>query len=255
MSPEEQPTESVIQNHISQIRTDPAVLRWVSGESDLEEDVVVAARRKFFDRYLPAVYSFLRMLLRDAGETDEVAQQFAVRVMERSFRGYSPSRGRFRDYLKTTLRNMVTDHWRGVQRRRRFAGEIAEANVVDVPEPNNLDIALEPGEEQLETLLERTFARLREVKQSARPTFYEVLDYVARHPDQTSDAAAASLSLELSLAKPINSATLRQTLKRAREKFRELLLEELAVPPGPRQAEITQERLQSLGIDAFFKVV
>jgi len=245
--------QDLIASHISQIRTDPIVLRWVGDESDLEDDVVVVARRRFFDRYLPAVYTFLRMLLRDAGETDEVAQQFAVRVMERSFRGYSPSRGRFRDYLKTTLRNMVNDHWRGVQRRRRFAGESVDAAAVEVPEPSELDLALEPGEEQLEGLLERTFARLREIKQSARPTYYEVLDYVARHPDQSSDVAAASLSLELTLAKPINSAALRQTLKRARDKFRELLLEELMVPAGPRQAEIVRERLELLGIDAFFK--
>jgi len=240
--------------HISQIHTDPVVLKWLtSSPTDLGDDVVTAARRRFFDRYCGPVYTFVRTMLSDPNATDEVVQQFAVRVMERSFRGYRPEKGRFRDYLKTTLRNMVTDYWRGVQRSRRFAGESIDATQIDVPDPSGLDTAMTAAEGDLEGLLERTFDRLRQTRQSARPTYYEVLNHVSRHPDQTSEAAAAALSLELALPKPLNAAALRQTLRRARERFRELLVEELGIDRGPGYQQQLHERLELYGILEFFQ--
>lgn len=247
--------EKQVQRHLSQIYTDPAVVRWLSGASDLGNDLVTTARRRFFERYSEAVYAFVRQLLRDPGATEEVVQQFAVRVLDRSFRGYSPEKGRFRDYLKMTLRNMVTDYWRGVQRSRRFGGESIDVAAVEIPEPAELDGVLSAEEGELESLLERTFARLSDVRQSARPTYYEVLSHVAKYPDQSSDEAAAALTLELSLPKPINAAALRQTLRRAREKFKELFLEELGVPASPNREELIQERLSAMQVSRFFNAV
>lgn len=240
--------------HISQIHTDPLVVRWLTADqSDLGEDLVTTAQRRFFDRYCNPVYAFVRKMLSDVNATDDVVQQFAVRVMEKSFRSYNPERGRFRDYLKMTLRNMVTDYWRGVQRSRRFSGEQFEDRLLEVPDPTSIDDAISVQEGELESLLERSFERLRAIPQTARPTFYEVLIHVTRNPDQSSETAATALSLDLNLSKPINGASLRQTLRRARERFQELLLEELKIPDGPKRKERVQERLEALGIREFFK--
>lgn len=250
--PPEFPAESTGDpRHLSQIHTDPAVIRWLTASSDLGEDVVDATRKRFFERYADPVYAFVRRLLRDPEATDEVVQRFAVRVLEQTFRGYSPERGRFRDYLKTVLRRMVTDHWRATQRTRRFAGQSVEDLVSEIPEPRELDTALTPREGELEALLERTFARLRAVKQSTRPSWFEVLDYVARHPGKSSDEAAASLSLTLGLQPPLSAVAFRQALCRARERFRELLIEELRADGHGGEGAV-EEQLAELGIARFF---
>ena len=71
-----------------------------------------AARRRLLLRYSPAVYSYLIGAVRDPDIADDLFQEFALRLMRGAFRRVDPHRGRFRDFLKTALSHLVTDHYR-----------------------------------------------------------------------------------------------------------------------------------------------
>src|SRR5262249_57514629 len=59
-----------------------------------------------------AVYRYLIGAVRDPDIADELFQEFALRLMRGAFRRADPRRGRFRDFLKTALSHLVTDHYR-----------------------------------------------------------------------------------------------------------------------------------------------
>jgi RNA polymerase sigma factor (sigma-70 family) len=238
--------------HLSQIKTESLVRRWVTGKETLGDDVVAAARRRFFAQYYQPVYAYLRRLLRDPNATDDVYQEFAARVLQRCFRGYAVDRGRFRDYRKTTLRNMVVDHHRKVGRSKRGISQGIDLRNLEIPEPSEIDFALTARDSALERLLELTFSKLRELKQRTRPTYYDVLTYVVRHPEETSATAAEDLTRLLGLSPPLKPDALRQLIKRARDKFQELFIEELHVPAGPRRSEQIERRLIDFEVRGFF---
>src|SRR5690242_17562975 len=74
--------------------------------------------RRLLLRYYGAAYRYILGLVREAQAAEELAQDFAVRILRGDFQGANPERGRFRDFLKTALRNQVRDHWRKVDRCR-----------------------------------------------------------------------------------------------------------------------------------------
>ncbi len=66
---------------------------------------IVADPAKVVVRYAPAIRSYLEAILRNSNDADEVAQEFALHVMNHKFDKASPDRGRFRDYVKVSARN------------------------------------------------------------------------------------------------------------------------------------------------------
>src|SRR5829696_7116124 len=76
------------------------------------EPALGEARRRVLMRYHTAVYRYLLGAVRDRDVADDLFQEFALRLMRGAFRGADPDRGRFRDFLKTALGRLVTDHGR-----------------------------------------------------------------------------------------------------------------------------------------------
>src|SRR6266436_612212 len=76
----------------------------------------VSAQRAMMERYGGAVYRYLLGAVRDQDAAAELSQEFAVRFLRGDFRRADPDRGRFRDYLKTSLIHLVTDYHRARQR-------------------------------------------------------------------------------------------------------------------------------------------
>jgi RNA polymerase sigma-70 factor (ECF subfamily) len=70
-------------------------------------------------RYCGAVYRYLLGAVRDEEAALELFQEFALRFMRGDFRRADPERGRFRDYVKTSLMHLVTDYQREQQARAR----------------------------------------------------------------------------------------------------------------------------------------
>ena len=111
--------EEELQSRLSRIAT-----RWTlvakahGGKAD-----EAAARERLIERYHRAVYRYLLGATRDPNVADEILQDFAVRFLTGAFRGARSERGRFRDYLKTAVSNLINDYRR---RQRRTPAIVAE---------------------------------------------------------------------------------------------------------------------------------
>jgi DNA-directed RNA polymerase specialized sigma24 family protein len=182
--------------------------------------LVQAAQNALILRYGKPIKRYLLGSLRDPDAADEVAQEFALRLVKGYFRNADPERGRFRDFVKRVLRNlMLNDRQRKMGRPEELAFDIAEP-VDDGPDETVL------LNEWRDDLLRRAWERLlAEEKQSGQP-FHSVLHYRATNPDKSSTQMAEELTAQLKPEAPFNDAAIRKKLERARRMFADLLLEE-----------------------------
>ena len=90
------------------------------------EDRSQAALIALLQRYQGAAYRYLLGAVRNPDIADELFQEFALRLAQGAFRRADPSRGRFRDYLKSTLYHLVVDFQKR-QRRTHLPLEVGEA--------------------------------------------------------------------------------------------------------------------------------
>ena len=75
-------------------------------------DQVNPAVSQLMCRYAGAVHRYFLKAVKDPSEAEELDQEFAVRFLRGDFRRCDPKRGRFRDYVKRSVQNMISDHFR-----------------------------------------------------------------------------------------------------------------------------------------------
>jgi RNA polymerase sigma-70 factor (ECF subfamily) len=166
--------------------------------------------RELLLRHYGTVYRCLLGMVGDPDAAAELAQDFAVRFLRGDFKQADPERGRFRDFLKTSLRHLVIDYWR---------------KKPDAPSDEDLDrVFLEKWRE--EELLQKSWEGLERVEQAAGQPYYTLLRYKTEHPD----VGWAQLAdyLRAQRGKALTVEAVRRLLHRAREKFMDLLVEEVA---------------------------
>jgi RNA polymerase sigma factor (sigma-70 family) len=184
------------------------------------------ARMALIQRYQGAAYRYLLGALRDADAADEVFQEFALRVMQGAFRRADPGRGRFRDYLKTTLVHLVIDH-KNRQRNRPLHLEPVLAEPVAPAEEGSA------SDEQFlqswrEDLLARAWSALEKAEREGGQPYFSVLRFRADHPDCSSSEMASRLTERIRPECPFTETGVRKTLQRARAQFADTLLDEVA---------------------------
>jgi DNA-directed RNA polymerase specialized sigma24 family protein len=204
---------------------------------------VAEAQRQLMERYGGAVHRYLLGLLRDPDAADELAQEFAVRFLRGDFKNVEPGRGRFRDFVKQALRNLTIDYWRRRARPRE--------GIEDSPEPSAPDPGLRDFEHQFlvswrDGLMDRAWRGLALHQEQTGQPYHTVLLYRAEHPEQHSPEMAEHLSSRL--GRPVNASWVRQSLLLAREKFVELLLEEVGASLREPTADHLEEELADLGL-------
>jgi RNA polymerase sigma-70 factor (ECF subfamily) len=195
-------------------------------------DAASSARRLFLQRYCGAVYRYLLGALRDEDAALELFQEFALRCVRGDFRRADPRCGRFRDYLKAVLVHLVSDY----RRARRSQPQSLPPDVLDAephaPAAADVDFLHSWREE----LINRTWEALAK----AQPTFHAVLLLHVQQPELPSPRMAEQLAAQL--GKPFTATNVRVSLHRAREKFADLLLGEVAHSLGaPTEADLLQE--------------
>ena len=79
-----------------------------------QADIAQRAQEALIRRYSGAIYRYLLGAVRDTNVADDLAQEFALRLVRGDFRRADPNLGRFRDFVKTSLYHLIVDH----QRRR-----------------------------------------------------------------------------------------------------------------------------------------
>jgi RNA polymerase sigma-70 factor (ECF subfamily) len=195
-----------------------------------------AAVQQLLLRYYGAAYRYLLGTVRDATAAEELTQDFAVRFLRGNFQRADPKRGRFRDFLKTALRHLVIDYWR------------VKNKGTPLPADSSLEIAAETEEAHdqeflekwREELLGQTWAALLEDQKKTRRPYHTVLQWKAA--DAEASAAQMADRLTAELGKPFSETGIRQLLYRARQRFAELLVDEVARSlPGRTQEQLELE--------------
>jgi RNA polymerase sigma-70 factor (ECF subfamily) len=215
-------------DRISNITTAWTLLRRAHGGGDDAR----AALELLVVRYRGAVH---RYLCKCVGETDaeDLTQQFVVALLEGKFHGADPAKGRFRNYLRRVLSNMTARH-----RHRSLGRSLNVAGATEPAAPASDDLAFDAV--WREQLIERTWVALKEV----RLAWFEVLRLKIERPGLRSPELAVALGERLGRQQTAEAA--RQALHRAREKFADLLLEEVAHSLERPSAEALEEELAAL---------
>jgi RNA polymerase sigma-70 factor (ECF subfamily) len=152
-----------------------------------------------------------------------------------AFHRTDPARGRFRDYVKTVLFHLVARHRKAPPSRTLDDREI-EALAAPEAEQTAFDEAWR------DVLLERTWMALAD----AHKTWHDVLRFRAAHPALSSAEMARKLGQEL--GQPLTPNGVRQLLHRAREKFANLLIDEVIHSLKNPTVERLEQELEELGL-------
>jgi DNA-directed RNA polymerase specialized sigma24 family protein len=191
--------------------------------------------RLFVVRYASAIRAYLRALLPGAGDADDVEQQFLLNVVRRGF-GATPAGGRFRDYLKTALRNAAITHLR----RKRAAKAVPPRAAVadDVWTREYRECVLAAAWQELDAHQQRTAGNLA----------HTVLRLVADHPEASS-AQLVGLLAERT-GRTLSVPAFRKQLSRGRRLFARFVVAEVSrslnqATPDEVMAELAELKLLS----------
>src|SRR5262249_55900304 len=136
------------------------------------------------ERYSGAVYRYLCGAVHDPEVAGELAQEFALRLLRGDFHRADPDRGRFRDYIRSVLINLLNKHFRSQQRRpQTLADGAAELPCDSAGSPTFEDCLRDE-------VLARTWSALKD----AQPRYHAVLLMRAEEPDLSSSEMAERLS-------------------------------------------------------------
>ncbi len=204
-----------------------------------------AAQRELLQRYCGAVYRYLVAALRDPDAAEELCQEFALRFVRGDFKRADPGRGRFRDYVKQAVCNLVRDHRRRLKARPQQP--LPEAD--DLPASDDPQAGREFTDRWREELLNRAWEALDAQERASGRLYYTVLRRRSESPQTPTSRLAEQLSAEK--GRPISDAAVRQTLHRARERFAELLIDEVGRSLQTSAADWVEQELIDLKLLAY----
>ena len=233
--------EQTLHSRLSRISTNWTALAKAHRVADQEAD---AARLEFILRYQSAAYRYLLGAVRDLDTADDLFQEFALRFMRRDFQRATPEKGRFRDYLKTTLYHLVSDHFA----RRRKRGASLDDDVAEAEHRSweRADSDAQFASSWRAELLARAWSTLAGEQQAGGPPYYAVLKFRTEHPKTGSADMAKRLSDQLQRSPPFTESGIRKTLQRARVRFADLLLDDVAFSLNDPSLEKLEEELIDL---------
>jgi DNA-directed RNA polymerase specialized sigma24 family protein len=220
---------------LSQIDTNWSDVRVAGDRSNV---AALKAQKRLLDRYGKAILRYLRAALRDPHEADEVYQEFALRLVAGGFGKAQADRGRFRQYLKTSLFHMVSDH-RKKRSRQPVCLPVALLEPATTPPPSCAE-----DEEFLDIWRNELYASamraLADVDKRTGKPLHAVLKYRIENPTIRSFQIAAHFAGKL--GKPLTPEWARKRLCEAREKLGELIVNEVAMSlEHPTRDAIEQE--------------
>lgn len=231
-----------INQHLSQISTAWTVFRQAHvGPGGAASE----AQGRLLQRYGAAIYRYLLGALRNQDAADELFQEFALRFVRGDFHRADPGRGRFRDFLKTALFHLIVDD----QRRRKArpqplpAGgtEPVSAEVDPTAEAEIQFLAIWRAE-----LLERAWDALADFERQTGQPLHTVLRFRAENPSIRSPQMAEQLAGRL--GRRVTAEWIRKRLYLARDRFADLLLDEVAQSLASPTLEDLEQELIDLGL-------
>lgn len=204
-----------------------------------------AAQAQVLERYCGAIFRYAVRVLGDPDLADEACQEFAYRFVRGDFRHADPAKGRFRDYVKQAVINLLREFHRARKARARLAPLAGKDTPSPTPTPLDLDeaefIALWRKE-----LINRAWDEMELEQSTTGPPYFAALWLKAEDPDLTAAQIAERLKAE---GKGDYSATaVRQVLHRSREIFADKLLAEVGRSILSDDADALAEELAELDL-------
>jgi hypothetical protein len=200
---------------------------------------------QFIMRYAPAIRRYFSALIPNRHDAEEGIQEFLLRVIKTGFTNADSERGRFRDYLKTAVRNAALAQLKRESARARKQQPMTHALASKEPE-----ITVEQGWEQewRQCVLERAWRALErhESRSSTGGLPHVMLRVVIEHPDEDSKtlaSRAANLTKET-----ISAESFRQRISRARKVLARLLVQEVAETLQNPTPDAVEDELLTLGL-------
>lgn len=201
----------------------------------------------FAVRYATAISHYLQILLRDPHDTEEVTQDFLLKVSRDGFPRANPERGRFRDYLIAAVRNAAIT----LLRRRKREPQSLEGLEELIPAETRRAADEAYFSFWQKSILDRAWRELlAHERRSPGNLFHTVLKASVENSDVDSSTLAARVSA--ATGHPIKPEALRKQLSRARKMFARILAEEVASTLDAPSPENLRDELKELG---FFKYV
>jgi len=232
--------------NISGIRT-----IWTDVKEAVEggSDNAAKAQERVLQRYRSPIYRYLRACLGSENAADEVLSDFDTKFLRGDFRNASPERGRFRDLLKTVLRNLVMDYFK---RKKRDMPNLSSTGGDLADDPESL---LASDRQFLDNwranLLEKSWAALEQFERETERPLYTVLKLRAMNAEMRSAQIAEELGRQMNRA--ISADWVRKNLERARKQFADLLLQEVASSIDEPTPDSVEEELLDLGLFEYCK--
>jgi RNA polymerase sigma factor (sigma-70 family) len=196
-----------------------------------------AAMHALISRYHDAIERYLKLKLRDTNLADEVFQEFWTKLLTHKLAGADCNKGRFRDYLRTVLHRLIIDHFRGRKLLALPPGDILDPNQPDA----------DYDQVWREAVLKRALTRLETYElKTPKNRYATVLSLRSNNPHKSIDEIAAILSEQIGTK--ITPESFRKTLQRARNKYFELLIQELRETIHPATDDDIEDEIQALGL-------
>jgi RNA polymerase sigma factor (sigma-70 family) len=238
--------EGSIQQHLSQISTAwTAVIAAHHGPADAAAE----AQKLLVKRYQAAIYSYLLGAVRSSDVADELFQEFALRLVRGDFKAADPRRGRFRSFLKTSLYHLIVDH----QRRQQRQPLPLSADVPDQTSAPSLPDETEAAflEAWRGDLMRRAWEALADHDRQKGQHLYTVLRFRGDHPKVRSAEMVKQISARV--GRPVTAEWIHKRLFMARQKFTELLVEEVEQSLEDATPEQVAEELAEVGLLEYCK--
>ncbi len=228
--------------HLSQISTEWSVVfnaHRRDAASHFDMGLLLAAQQCVLKRYGSSIYRYLLGACRDANVAEELSQEFAYRFVRGDLQNASPHQGRFRDYLKAVLRNIVNDYFRCRKREQDLYVNL-DSQIMHHVNPMQ-DVETDFRESFRQDVLNLAWNQLRHYQNEKSNHYFTVLRFRAEHPAMESTFMAEQLSVVLD--RNVSADWVRQNLRRARTKFSELLVFEVSktLPPQASRDDIDRE--------------
>jgi hypothetical protein len=224
---------------LDQIETRWSLLRMAHQPSTT---VACPARNALAMLYRRAIRAYVGALVADPQDADELSQEILVRLLSGNFHRADPARGRFRDMLKVAVANLVRSFW---SKRGRRAGDLHDVSQLADGSDETADAQWLAGWRS--TLLDNAWAALQDHERSHEGSIaYKVLRLRADYPDDDSPQLAERLSV--ALGRLVRPEALRQQLHRARWRFAQFLIAEVARSVEAPTPERVEEELIEVGL-------
>jgi RNA polymerase sigma-70 factor (ECF subfamily) len=229
-------------HRIDEIPTEWSLLRLAHDNPSQVGD----ARNTLVRRYAKAVRNYVGALVKDEQDADEVAHEVVVKLLRGAFAAADPARGRFRDLLTVATHNLVRTYWS--RKLNRPLNDVDLSVVAARSQP------IEIEEEEIAlwraAVLDLAWKALERYERDHKGVIsWSLLRLRADHPDDDTEQLAARLAEKT--GRSLAAAALRQQLRRARMRFAQALIEEIAAGLDDPTPERVEEELLEIGLLAY----